>query len=339
MVCTKKIKKKQKGGKGSGSGAGAGSGSGSKYKLSSMAKKGLDLTRTCIQRGPAGIAMDLQKKTVARIENAVHGFQNGLANGAKEIFNCGTGIPRLMVGIGKGIQESVSATANSIVGDINKVTQALTYVPNPVVPLTRRVLHKIEETQHMLEDINGISTKLMALMTDQRVLKLVGDMSDKYFKGLTKILDAAQPSFDKLVNKMTGMINKVQTRIGDAIGTTGSNVTKSVISVIPGIGGVISLIVSMGELSNKLIKTCTPIVEFGGRLAHPINKVGDEVDNLRCQWRELKAKVKPIMDELDNLTTTKADKKQKGGKLSKASTPSKKKKHIKNKKFSKRIKY
>ena len=301
MVSTKKRKRQQHGG--------------SKYKLSSMAKKGLDLTRTCIQRGPAGIAMDLQKKTVARIENAVQNFEKGITNGAKEMFNCGTGIPRLMVGIGKGVQQSVSETANSIVNDINKVTQALSNVPNPVVPLTRRVLHKIEETQHMLEDINGISTKLMALMTDQRVLKLVGDMSDKYFKGLTKILDAAQPSFDNLVNKMTGMVNKVQTRFGDAIGTTTSNVTKSVISVIPGIGGVISLIVSMGELSNKLIKTCTPIVEFGGRLAHPINRVGDEVDNLRCQWRDLKAKVKPILDKLDTSKKT-----QKGGRSKLSST-------------------
>lgn len=272
-------------------------------------------TRHCIQRGPAECIKNAQKSVEHAGERALE-----TAKGvAREVKNCGTGLPNVML----GVADSFKTTAKSLVDSINEVNKALSvsggeaptlfgpvykayllYVSNLQQKIDRAILgdmagKKIDAKQ-LLQQIRETSDKYKELASLPEFQKTLREITDNYSKGLVKSLDVAQPAIDRITLKGQQMVEQVGERAGVTAGNAASNFLKAAIGEIPLVGGIIGGIISLGDLSNKVIKTCEPITKFSSEVLLPAgNLTADKLDELKCKWLEIQKKTNDLMKKMD----------------------------------------
>ena len=287
----------------------------------------IEPTRHCIQRGPA--------ECIQHTKEALLGVGERLAQTlgqvVREVKDCGTNLPNLALNVGKNAR----ASADEIILSIERVSQALNKAapggPSLFKPVKTMLLLYIQNLQDKLNNallgdkaamaanldvdklanqIRQTSERYKELVQSPQFKVLFRDVTDNYSKGLVQSLDAAQPAIDRIGDKMIAMINDVGDKAGTAIGSSLLNVIKSIIAGVPLLGGIVDLLISIGELTNKVVDTCKPPLNFAAEVGIPlVNKTADEIEQLKCEWIKLSEQTSAMMKTLD---ATKADVK-KGG--------------------------
>jgi hypothetical protein len=278
----------------------------------------IEPTRHCIQRGPA--------ECILKTKDALLGVGERLAQTlgqvVREVKECGTSLPNLASSVGK----NAKASADDIIDSIRRVSQALNQAapyggPSLFKPVRTVILLYIQNLQDKLNtallgdkaamaqnlDLDKLSTQIR--QTSERYKQLVmspqfkvlfRDVTDNYSKGLVESLNVAQPSIDRISDKFTDMMKDVGDKAGTALGDALLNVLKSVIAEVPLLGGIVDLLISIGELVNKLVSTCKPPLNFAAEVGLPlVNKSADEIEKLKCEWIKLSDQTSSMMKKLD----------------------------------------
>jgi hypothetical protein len=134
---------------------------------------------------------------------------------------------------------------------------------------------------------------------DPRFKQVFKEVADDYSKAIVQNLDTAQPAIDRVTDKAEDMLNKVGDRAGTMISNSLVNLVKAVIAEIPLVGGVITGIISLGDLANKAMRTCAPPINFATEVGLPmVNKAADKVQNMQCELIKIQDRITQAMDKL-----------------------------------------
>ena len=247
----------------------------------------------CIQRPPAEYVADLKNNLEQKVQNARQTAVDLVKGTFEQVKECGQGLPGVADGVGKSIRQHISGAAQDLIDHINNISAALRNIPNLAEP----VRFKIRSTQQMLAEMRDMSLMFSKIVTSPDFKKILKEMGNNYTDGLLQTLDNLQPMIDKLTLKGDAMLKEVGERTGQTVGNAVSNALKAIIGEIPAVGGLITGFISLGDLSNKAIKMCEPIVQFGVDAAGVANVAADKYDDLKCKWLELQKKTQPLIDK------------------------------------------
>jgi hypothetical protein len=247
----------------------------------------------CIQRPPAEYVADLKNNLQQKVQNARQTAVDLVKGTFEQVKECGQGLPGVADGVGKSIRQHISGAAQDLIDHINNISTALRNIPNLAEP----VRFKIRSTQQMLAEMRDMSLMFSKIVTSPDFKKILKEMGNNYTDGLLQTLDNLQPMIDKLTLKGDAMLKEVGERTGQTVGNAISNALKAIIGEIPAVGGLITGFISLGDLSNKAIKLCEPIVQFGVDAAGVANVAADKYDDLKCKWLELQKKTQPLIDK------------------------------------------
>jgi len=175
----------------------------------------------------------------------------------------------------------------------------------------QNIINKIalgENANQILADPNMDSTKLFAKMmkTSERYSDAVKEAQfqgvfkkwiTNYVSALLNTLDIAQPEIDRVNKKLKDIIQGVGSNIGKSITHALVNIIKAIVSNIPVVGGIVSVLTSADEMGQEIIKTCTPpLVTGAGTAAEFINGVNAQLDKTKCAFDSLGRMIGPILN-------------------------------------------
>jgi len=248
-----------------------------------------------------------------------------------EVKECGRGLPKVFedmaegvhktaTNMQKGVTDFADTLANVKVGNViygNAFYKAYLLTVNGIQQKIDRFLlgdmaGKDVDTTQLLEHVRKTSEKFLNIAQHPKFQQVLREMSDNYGKGIVKSMNAAQPGLDRVTTKAQDMMLNTGKRLGSTVGNTAVNVVKSIIAEVPFVGGVIDAIISVGDLTNKILATCGPPVKFVSDVGPPIiNGAMDTAEEMKCKLLEIQKKTAGLMQQVEKDIGTAP--KQKGG--------------------------
>ena len=203
----------------------------------------------------------------------------------------GTSVVQATTNVATGIKKNVKSITETLIEGITKITETVQLISDK-----KDALNNLNYKELLLT-LKNTSMTLQKMARDPQFQQVLREMMSSYTDTLFDTLDAAQPSIDKFTDKGTDMVNKVATRASGSLANTAVNMIKSFLAEIPIAGGVISLIISGATVFNKVVDSCSPVVEYGAELLTPVNATADEIERLKCKYYELRKAVEPIYEK------------------------------------------
>ena len=117
-----------------------------------------------------------------------------------------------------------------------------------------------------------------------------------YVDALLKTLDIAQPEIDRINQRLNSIIEGMGDNIGESISHALVNVISAVVSNIPGVGGIVKVILSADELGQELIDGCRPLAKAAGSMANVVDGVNKQISKTQCNINELSKKLEPVLN-------------------------------------------
>ena len=277
-------------------------------------------TRHCIQKGPVECIAGIKNSIKAVPATVLHLAEGAVTGAVREVKHCGTGLPHVMSGVAHGVRDTVytmqkgvvdlaDTLANVKVGNVlhaNAIYKAYLLAVNGLQQKIDRfflgdMAGKDVDTTQLLQHIRKTSEKFKNLAKNPKFRKVLREMTDNYSQAVVGSLNAAQPGIDRVTTKAKGIINDTGTRLGSTLGNAASNAIKAVIGEIPAVGGIITGVISIGDLTNKLIDTCLPPAKFLVDVGTPlVNGALDTADDIKCKLLELQKKTAGLMQEVED---------------------------------------
>jgi len=286
---------------------------------------------SCIMRGVAD-KLITHKKMQGLDQMAKEKFRSMLKNGwgalndkakcvsmvTKELPNV---VPNMIEKIGSSTSGAIDNVSNSIKNLFDQVSgQEIKGYPDIFGPFEvgyamiiikiQNIINQIvlgSDADKILADPNIKSGELLDKMmrTSKRYKDAVEQAEFKnifeewmknYVDALLKTLDIAQPEIDRINKRLSSIIEGMGENIGESISHALVNVISAIVSNIPGVGGIVKVILSADELGQELIDGCRPLAKAAGSMATVVDGVNKQISKTQCNIDELSKKLEPVLN-------------------------------------------
>jgi hypothetical protein len=153
--------------------------------------------------------------------------------------------------------------------------------------------------EKILEGLLQLSQSFAKIFENPEFQKVFDEWLTNYATALDKGITMAKPKFTAVTDKVTGVITDSTKKIGDAVGSSLTNIIGAVLKSIPVVGAVFNGAELAKKVAGKIIAICEPAVSKGGLAAFTLANMGmNQVNKTKCKVTELKNKIEPIMKKI-----------------------------------------
>lgn len=154
------------------------------------------------------------------------------------------------------------------------------------------------KSDELLDKMIRISKRYKDVVQQAEFRHVFGEWMKNYVDALLKTLDIAQPEIDRINQRLKDIIEGMGDNIGKSITHSLVNVISAIVSNIPVVGGVWSVLLSADELGQEIINGCRPLTKAAGSTAYVIDGVNNQIGKTKCKVNELAKKIEPILSKM-----------------------------------------
>ena len=259
---------------------------------------------------------------VASIKNTI---MEDIGNPVKCASDVIVGLPAVAENFLNGIANGLNNIGNAAENALEK--SATLVFENPFAPFEVFFYGKIKNFQlffaNLLLGANGKDILLDPNMSPEKILKAMLKLSESFTKifdhpmfqeifnkwltnyaaALDKGINIAMVPLTGVTDKLTGIVTDTSKKIGDAIGSTLTNIIDSILKSIPIVGAVFNVGSLAKKIAGKIMSVCEPFVAKGGLAVGTLANIGyDQYNKAKCQVNSLKKKIDPILKSINSTT-------------------------------------
>lgn len=151
------------------------------------------------------------------------------------------------------------------------------------------------DSKKLLDKMMRTSTRYKDAVKEAEFQGIFKEWMSNYVNSLLTTLDIAQPEIDRINNKLKEIIEGMGDNVGKSISHSLVNVIKAVVSNIPVVGGVVSVLTSADQLGQEILKLCEPPIVKGAGIVLPVvNGINNQIDKIKCEGEKLSKKLEPV---------------------------------------------
>lgn len=152
----------------------------------------------------------------------------------------------------------------------------------------------------LLEAMLKMSQSFTKIFDHPLFQKIFNEWLTNYASLFDKGVNLVLPKVTGVTEKITGVVVDTTKKLGDAIGSSLTNIIGSILKSIPFVG----IIFNVGELAKKIagkiMALCEPIVSKGGLATFALANIGvKQYNKVKCQLDNLSKKVEPIISQIN----------------------------------------
>jgi hypothetical protein len=169
----------------------------------------------------------------------------------------------------------------------NTPTSEISNVVNKKVNIYSRYLEKLLDDPDHIKNMQSVSLQLA---------KITGEFTE--IAG--EVIKAVEPSILDFINKLEESAKKISDKSADGIVRTGTSLIQSIFAEIPGLGGIIDLIITGGIAFNSYMKVVKIATNEGNAITEDFKEI---VNVLQTLLDKKKASITGLLNKFDEATT------------------------------------
>ena len=170
------------------------------------------------------------------------------------------------------------------------------------------------DPKHLLDELLKNSEKYKLAANDKEFKRIFEEWLANYVEAVLRTINLAQPSIDKVKDKISGIINGLGDKIGSSVNMSLTNIIQSIFTAVPGLGTVMSVIYAGERVGKTIIDSCEAPLSKGAGLILPLaNKVNLKIAGVENDLECLAKKLDPVVEKIFGKAAPNAAAKQEGG--------------------------